>query len=135
MVSLTKLATRHASPDPPVAAAGAVGGANVAGASLVGVGLAADSGVNVGCGVGVTCACCVSFAATVMATAVAIESLSEEPPQEVRTSVKSMRMDRKTYLLFLFIRIPFSNLKKLPENYTAVRLKVVNEKRPKVSGR
>ena len=106
MVSLIRLASRQASPDP--IGPGAVGGANV-GDFSVGVASGVDvRPASVGRGVAVAWAFCVACAATVIATAVAIVSGSAPaPPQEVTNRAESMRMDRKVTIRFLFILCPF----------------------------
>ena len=113
MVSLIKLASRHGSPE--LIGPGAVGGAKVAAlidvdvtstASDVAVGLASTA-----VDVSAACAFCVSCAATVKATAVAIVSDSAFVlPQDVRSRAKSMRMDRNNLFPFLFIMPPIDYL-------------------------
>jgi hypothetical protein len=113
-----------------------VGGANVGAFVDVGV-TSIASGVDVGSasiafGVAVACALSVSCAATVMATAVEIVSVSAPaPPQDVKSRAKSMRMDRKLCFRFLFILFPFGNYRDLPAKYyTAWTLENTHEKRP-----
>jgi hypothetical protein len=130
MVSLTYWAFIQLSPEPT--GPGAVGGAKV-GTSVDVDAASVASGADVrlafvGRGVAVAWAISVSCADTVISTAVAIESDSA-PPQEVNSNAKSMRMDRKLYLWFLFILCPFGKYKDLPADYyTAWRLKSTHEK-------
>ena len=132
MVSLTRFAlTAHNSPEP--LEPGAVGGEKVGAAPSVAVASGVDVGsASVWRGVAVACASCVSCAATVIATAVAIVSGSTSaPPQEVTNKANSMRMDRKFTFRFLFILCPFGKDKDLPAAYyTALRLENTHEKRP-----